>query len=172
MFYAGKTGSVMATSRGRRKLDFDAQRFKGKTMFLDLAGYRRISEIEYELTERGATIEKFFHRGVRYLVTNRPNKEGQKSQSTPSPHTPGTAQSVGKSSLSQLMSPQTDSPVGAESRMKQPPAYQTRAQKMLQMSLEVCCMNSHLVDVFIFEDHEMSVSVAIEMVTWDDFLFP
>ena len=53
MFYAGKTGSVIATSRGRRKLDFDTQRFKGKTMFLDLAGYRRISEIEYELTERG-----------------------------------------------------------------------------------------------------------------------
>lgn len=127
----------MAASRGKRKLDFDSQRFKGKTMFLDLAGYRRTPEIERELTERGATIEKFFHRGVKYLVTNRP-KEGQKSQSTPSPRTPGTTHSVGKSSWSQLVSPMTESPSGMDMRLKQqPPAYQTRAQKLLQMSLEV-----------------------------------
>ena len=126
---------MIAASRGKRKLDFDSQRFKGKTMFLDLAGYRRTPEIEHELTERGATIEKFFHRGVKYLVTNRSKKEGQ---STPSPHTPGTAHSVGKSSWSQLVSPMTDSPSGTDMRSKQqPPAYQTRAQKLLQMSLEV-----------------------------------
>ena len=127
--------SAIAASRGKRKLDFDSQCFKGKTMFLDLAGYHRTPEIEHELTERGATIEHFFHRGVKYLVTNRPKKEGQ---STPSPHTPGTAHSVGKSSWSQLVSPMTDSRLGTDKRStQQPPIYRSRAQKILQMSLEV-----------------------------------
>lgn len=38
--------------RGRRRLDF--KRFQGKTMFLDLPGYRHVARLEQELTSRGA----------------------------------------------------------------------------------------------------------------------
>ena len=46
-----------AASRGKRKLDFNEHRFRGKLMFLDLAGYRRAAEIERELEDRGAVRE-------------------------------------------------------------------------------------------------------------------
>ena len=55
-------------------------------------------------------------------------------KSTPSSSTPSTMRSVGKSSWSQLVS---DCPSDMDMRLK-PPIYQSRAQKMLHMSLEVC----------------------------------
>ena len=42
-------------TRSRRKLNFgESQRFKGKTFFLDLTGYRRAKELEQDLVLRGA----------------------------------------------------------------------------------------------------------------------
>jgi hypothetical protein len=76
--------------RGRRRLDF--KRFQGKTMFLDLPGYRHVARLERELTSRGATLETQFHSGVKYLITMARNGDGKhhsNSPSTPSPLTPG-----------------------------------------------------------------------------------
>lgn len=39
---------------GKRKLDFGSQRFRGKTFFLDLRGYRQAHYVETELLQRGA----------------------------------------------------------------------------------------------------------------------
>lgn len=44
------------TDRGRRRLDF--KRFQGKSMFLDLPGYRQVAWLEEELTARGAVSDK------------------------------------------------------------------------------------------------------------------
>ena len=46
----GEKGS--GGGRGRRRLEF--KRFQGKTMFLDLPGYRHVARLEQELTSRGA----------------------------------------------------------------------------------------------------------------------
>ena len=48
----GGGGSKRIPLRGRRKLEF--KRFLGKTMFLDLPGYRHAHLLEEELTTRGA----------------------------------------------------------------------------------------------------------------------
>lgn len=40
--------------RGKRKLQFDPQPFRGKTIFLDLPGYKHVKELEQQLTARGA----------------------------------------------------------------------------------------------------------------------
>ena len=105
---SGKTSSTTTTlsgaplTRGKRKLNFstsskssDIHYFRGKKLFLDLPGYNKIDQIEYELTERGGTVERRFHSGVKYLITNRPkNGKGScggsqvDSPSTPSPNTP------------------------------------------------------------------------------------
>ena len=91
--------------------------FRGKKLFLDLPGYNKIDQIEYELTERGGTVERRFHSGVKYLITNRP-KNGRSvtgsqvdSPSTPSPHTPhsGTSTRGGGGAMSKL-SPSAESP--------------------------------------------------------------
>ena len=102
----------MAT-RGRRKLDFTSQRFRGKVFFLDLAGSKQAGKVEKELTQRGATVEKFFNRGVKYLITNRGKGAppgSTTSPSTPSPQTPGSTPSSGAV-----------------------PAHYTRAQRLIHM---------------------------------------
>ena len=45
----------VCVGRGRRKLDF--KRFQGKSLFLDLPGYRQVAWLEEELTARGAVSE-------------------------------------------------------------------------------------------------------------------
>lgn len=45
----------MCVGRGRRRLDF--KRFQGKSLFLDLPGYRQMAWLEEELTARGAVSE-------------------------------------------------------------------------------------------------------------------
>ena len=46
----------MCVGRGRRRLDF--KRFQGKSLFLDLPGYRQVARLEEELTARGAVSER------------------------------------------------------------------------------------------------------------------
>lgn len=77
-----------AVSSGKRRLDFEdgSRALKNKTFFLDLPGHKNLGQLEKQLTMRGGKIEKFFHRGVKYLITNRCRDE---SRSTPSPLTPG-----------------------------------------------------------------------------------
>lgn len=133
--FQGKTGAATTAlpaapvTRGKRKLNFSASTstnssskssdmyfFRGKKLFLDLPGYNKIDQIEYELTERGGTVERRFHNGVKYLITNRPkNGRGAVSQvdspSTPSPSTPsgGTRSRGGGGAMSKL-SPSAESP--------------------------------------------------------------
>lgn len=114
-------------TRGKRKLNFstststtsstkssDMYFFRGKKLFLDLPGYNKIDQIEYELTERGGTVERRFHSGVKYLITNRP-KNGRAagsqvdSPSTPSPTTPSGGASTRGGAMSKL-SPSAESP--------------------------------------------------------------
>ena len=49
------------TDRGRRRLDF--KRFQGKSMFLDLPGYRQVAWLEEELTSRGAVSDEVYGPG-------------------------------------------------------------------------------------------------------------
>lgn len=131
--FTGKSSAATTTTapvtRGKRKLNFstststtssiakssDMYFFRGKKLFLDLPGYNKIDQIEYELTERGGTVERRFHSGVKYLITNR-QKGGRggsqvDSPSTPSPHTPsgGVSTRGGGGGMSKL-SPSAESP--------------------------------------------------------------
>ncbi len=45
---------ALGKASGKRKLDFGGQRFRGKSFFLDLRGYRHAHDIETELIQRGA----------------------------------------------------------------------------------------------------------------------
>ena len=117
--FTGKTTALpdAPLTRGKRKLNFstatsssknsDLLFFRGKKLFLDLPGYNKIDQIEHELTQRGGTVERRFHSGVKYLITNRPRggAKGAGSQldspSTPSPCTPASrASSRGLSKFS------------------------------------------------------------------------
>ena len=109
-------------TRGKRKLNFststksDIHFFRGKKLFLDLPGYNKIDQIEYELTERGGTVERRFHNGVKYLITNRPKNARGGSQldspSTPSPNTPGGVTTRGGLGSVSKFSPCAGSPSG------------------------------------------------------------
>jgi hypothetical protein len=91
------------SSTTRRKLNFDeCQRFKGKRFFLDLSGYRRAKEIEKELATRGATVESFFDKSIRYLITNKSKEDIHKAISPNTGQSPRTPSTGG---LSQLISP-------------------------------------------------------------------
>lgn len=131
--------SVSQQTRGKRKLDFDRDlyAFAGKTLFFDLPGYKHTDKLEYEVTQRGGAVVKFFQRGVKYLVTNRPRNEKKSSQSpsTPSPHTPGTNGSKG---VSQVLSPAVESPTSGGSGGKVKPQKidpHSRAAKIMAASV-------------------------------------
>lgn len=113
--------------------------FRGKKLFLDLPGYNKIDQIEYELTERGGTVERRFHSGVKYLITNRPNGRGAGSQvgspSTPSPNTPsGGARSRGGGGAMSKLSPSAESPSNVNPLTEAPTS---RAAMILAASVSV-----------------------------------
>eukprot|EP00731_Ephydatia_muelleri_P032935 Em0024g479a len=132
-----KDGYVAAQQeRSRRKLDFGTQRFKGKTFYLDLPRYAKVEELKEELIQRGATLEEFFHREVKYLVTQRNKRKeeggGKSDPSTLSPATPGTTRSVQISPFSWMDSPGSVDSISG----KKLATYETRAQKMMRMAQE------------------------------------
>ena len=102
-----------ATTRGKRKLDFEP--FRGKTFFFDLPGHQ---SIEQEIIARGGIVENFLHSEVRYFVTNRHRA------STPSPDTPGSG--CGIASIS---------PNSVDGKTAVPVPHGTRATKMLAASV-------------------------------------
>ena len=132
---SGKSSATTAlpsapVTRGKRKLNFstststtsstkssDMYFFRGKKFFLDLPGYNKIDQIEYELTERGGTVERRFHRGVKYLISNR-QKGGRTgargsqvdSPSTPSPNTPSGGGVSTRGGAMSKFSPSAESP--------------------------------------------------------------
>ena len=126
-----------STSKGKKTGQLTSRDFnplRGKVFFLDLPGHKCLNAIECKLIERGATIEKFFHRGVRYLVTNR-HKTAKKmglSCMTPSPDTPESG--VGGNGNFGVPSPFSNSSDSVKAKSV-PVAHGTRAAKMLAASV-------------------------------------
>lgn len=75
-------------------------------------------------------MEKFLHRGVRYLVTNRHKNIKKGGASTPSPDTPGSG--CGIPSVASISPNSVD---GGKSKTAVPVAHGTRAAKMLAASV-------------------------------------
>ncbi len=102
--------------------------------FLDLPGHKCLEAISNKLTQRGATVEKCFHRGVKYLVTNR-HKTGNKmgmACMTPSPDTPENEVGIA-------------SPFSNSSNSAKPVSHGTRRAKILAASVSIPYFKSGLI---------------------------
>ncbi len=113
---------------------YDEERpLRGKVFFLDLPGYKHTDTIERKLVQRGATVDTFFHSGVKYLVTYRHNLlSGRKGGATPTT-SQSSSKSLGTGGQLGVPSPSSDS-----SKSKSVPvAYGTRAAKMLAASVSL-----------------------------------
>jgi len=114
---------------------------RGKVFFLDLPRYKHLEAVEKKLVQRGATVESFFHRGVKYLVTNRhKTPAGKKGDLAVNTSRALNANGGGGSRLG------IPSPSSTGSKTKSiPVAYGTRAAKMLAASVR--CM--HYTSTFV-----------------------
>ena len=105
---------------------------RGKVFFLDLPRYKHLDAVEKKLVQRGATVESFFHRGVKYLVTNRHKApSGKKSDLAVSKSHALNSSGGGGASRVGIPSP---SSTGSKTKSI-PVAYGTRAAKMLAASV-------------------------------------
>ncbi|XP_068748093.1 uro-adherence factor A-like [Montipora capricornis] len=75
--------------RGKRKLEFQYDKpLKGKTFYLDLQGYRKISTLQAQIVELGGKVEEFLSKDIGCVVTNKKYVDARcspRSNSTPSP---------------------------------------------------------------------------------------
>ncbi len=130
-----------ARGGGKCKLDFskDSQRLRGKVFYFD---QKSLEGVQREIVQRGGVVDNYFHRKVRYLVTNW-HKKGKKvagcSPLTLSPNAPKGAMS-GRAVSAVGGSPFFRSPVeSAKINKAVPVAYCTRAAKIYAKS--VCWSN-------------------------------
>lgn len=139
----GRKRSDQLTSRDLRPL-------RGKVFFLDLPGHKSLEAIEHKLIQRGATVEKGFHRDVKYLITNRHNTDNNKvgmACMTPSPDTPENE--VGGCGRFGIPSPFSNSSNSTKSsnsaKLKyEPVAHGTRRAKILAAAVSQCIYMSCL----------------------------
>ena len=107
--------------------------------FFDLHGLTSLKGVQREIEQRGGKVENYFHRGVRYLVTDRHKKNKKSvgcSPSTLSPDTPEGALNGRGSAAAIGGSPFSNSPVeGAKVNKAVPVAYCTRAAKIYANSV-------------------------------------
>ncbi|XP_052000702.1 protein DBF4 homolog A-like [Xyrauchen texanus] len=68
-------GQNGASSKSRIKPTCDALQnkpFKGRIFYLDLPWNRRVQTLENDITNLGGTVEKFFSKDIKYLVSSKP----------------------------------------------------------------------------------------------------
>lgn len=127
--------------KGKRKLDFPLKGpLTGKSFYLDLKGDRHSSQLKKAILELGGAIEEFFHKDVKYLVTNRKDVDNGKSpassHSAPSPGMPSPFLMTRSSSVKGTAVPSptcmsTDSPQSVEPRQTRV-SHHTRGQAICQ----------------------------------------
>ena len=92
--------------------------------------------VKQEITQRGGIVEKCFHNGVRYLITNR-HKNGY-YKGTSCSQSPNNPEGVASGCyIPGVASPLSISPNGTDSSKSKtvPVAHRTRAAKMLAASV-------------------------------------